>query len=42
MNEKTTKTTKFYMFMRKLLGNTFIMTAAFGISATAGVAELQL
>jgi hypothetical protein len=42
MNTKTTTTTKFYMFLRKLAGNILLMTAAWGISATAGVAGLQL
>lgn len=42
MNTKTTTTTKFYMFLRKLAGNILLMTAAWGISATAGFAGLQL
>jgi hypothetical protein len=42
MNTKSTITTKFYTFLRKLAGNILIMTAAWGISATAGVAGLQL
>lgn len=42
MNEKTTMTTKFYMYLRKFAGNILTMTAAWGISATAGVAGLQL
>jgi hypothetical protein len=42
MNTKTTTTTKYYTVLRKLAGNILIMTAAWGISATAGVAGLQL
>jgi len=42
MNTKSTITTKFYTSLRKLAGNALIMTAAWGISSTAGVAGLQL
>lgn len=42
MNTKTTMITKFYMFLRKLTGNILVVTAAVGISATAGDAGLQL
>lgn len=42
MNTKTTITTKFYTSLRKFAGNVLTMTAAWGISATAGVAGLQL
>jgi hypothetical protein len=42
MNTKMTSTNKFYTILRKFAGNSLIMTAAWGISATAGDAGLQL
>lgn len=42
MNEKSTMITKRYTVLRKLSGNILTMTAAWGISVTAGDAGLQL
>jgi hypothetical protein len=42
MNTNKTTTTKHYTFLRKFAGNILIMTAVWGISATAGIAGLQL